>query len=35
MSQFNYEDYQKVVAKAQNPSTNAVKIGFFKLGYKI
>jgi len=32
MSQFNYEDYQKVVAKAQNPSTNAVKIGFFKLG---
>jgi hypothetical protein len=32
MSQFNYEDYQKVVAKAQNPYTNAVKIGFFKLG---
>ena len=33
MSQFNYEDYQKVVARAQNPSSaNAVKIGFFKLG---
>lgn len=33
MSEFNYEDYQKVVARAQNPSSaNAVKIGFFKLG---
>ena len=32
MSQFSYNEYQKVVAKAQNPSaTNAVKIGFFKL----
>lgn len=32
MSQFSYNEYQKVVAKAQNPSTNAVKIGYFKLG---
>lgn len=33
MSQFNYEDYQKVVSKAQEaPSGNSVKIGFFKLG---
>lgn len=31
MSQFNYQDYQNVVNKAQNPSNNAVKIGFFKL----
>lgn len=32
MSQFNYSDYQKVVAKAQNAQTaNSVKIGFFKL----
>jgi len=32
MSQFNYSDYQKVVEKAQSgPSTNAVKVGFFKL----
>lgn len=32
MSQFSYSDYQKVVAKAQTPSTAAVKIGYFKLG---
>ena len=32
MSQFNYQDYQNVVNRAQNPSNNAVKIGFFKLG---
>lgn len=32
MSQFNYQDYQNVVNRAQSaPSTNAVKIGFFKL----
>ena len=31
MSQFNYQDYQKVVERAQNPSNNTVKIGFFKL----
>ena len=32
MSQFNYNDYQKVVNKAQSaPTTNSVKIGFFKL----
>ena len=32
MSQFNYQDYQNVVNKAQTaPSGNAVKIGFFKL----
>ena len=32
MSQFNYQDYQNVVNKAQSaPSSNAVKIGFFKL----
>jgi len=32
VSQFNYNDYQKVVEKAQSgPSTNAVKVGFFKL----
>ena len=31
MSQFSYADYQKVVAKAQTPSTTAVKIGYFKL----
>ena len=32
MSQFSYSDYQKVVAKAQTPSTPTVKIGYFKLG---
>ena len=32
MGQFSYSDYQKVVAKAQTPSTPAVKIGYFKLG---
>ena len=33
MSQFSYEQYQQVVAKAQSaPTSNAVKIGFFKLG---
>lgn len=32
MSQFNYDQYQTVVNKAQSaPSGNAVKIGFFKL----
>jgi len=32
MSQFNFNDYQKVVTKAQSgPATNSVKIGFFKL----
>ena len=31
MSQFSFQDYQKVVERAQNPSNNAVKIGFFKL----
>lgn len=32
MSQFSYAQYQQVVAKAQTPSTAAVKIGYFKLG---
>lgn len=32
MSTFSYADYQKVVAKAQNPVPTAVKIGYFKLG---
>ena len=32
MSQFSYAQYQQVVAKAQTPSTSAVKIGYFKLG---
>ena len=32
MSQFSYAQYQQVVAKAQAPSTAAVKIGYFKLG---
>jgi len=31
MSQFNYNDYQKVVANAQSGSTPSVKVGFFKL----
>jgi len=32
MSQFNYDQYQNVVSRAQSaPSSNAVKIGFFKL----
>ena len=32
MSQFNYSQYQNVVNRAQSaPSTNAVRVGFFKL----
>lgn len=32
MSQFNYSDYQNVVAKAQNaPTAKSVRVGFFKL----
>ena len=32
MSQFSYNEYQKVVVKAQSaPSANAVRVGFFKL----
>lgn len=32
MSQFNYQDYQNVVSKAQSaPTSGAVKVGFFKL----
>ncbi len=32
MSQFSYNEYQKVVVKAQStPNTNAVRVGFFKL----
>ena len=32
MSQFNYDQYQNVVNRAQSaPSTNAVRVGFFKL----
>lgn len=32
MSQFSYNEYQKVVVKAQSaPSVNAVRVGFFKL----
>ena len=33
MSQFNYNQYQEVVNRAQNASsaTSAVKVGFFKL----
>ena len=32
MSQFNYQDYQNIVNRAQSvPNTNAVRVGFFKL----
>ena len=32
MSQFNYQDYQNIVNRAQfAPNTNAVRVGFFKL----
>ena len=32
MSQFSYEQYQNVIAKAQNSTaTSTVKVGFFKL----
>lgn len=31
MSKFNFNDYQKVIEKAQNGGSNAVKVGFFKL----
>lgn len=31
MSQFNYDQYQQVVARANNPTTTAPKIGYLKL----
>ena len=31
MSTFNYNDYQNVIAKAQNNTSNSVKVGFFKM----
>jgi len=31
VSKFNFNDYQKVIERAQNGGSNAVKVGFFKL----
>lgn len=31
MSTFNYNDYQNVIAKAQNNTSNNIKVGFFKM----